>query len=523
MALVEGVPDLPAQPGPLFGRQREIEQVTHLLLDDATRLLTLTGAAGTGKTRLAIAVAALLAGRFADGLRFVDLSTLLDSRLVASNIARALGVPEVGRRGLIDDVAERAGNLDILIVLDNFEQVLSAGPVVAQLLSATNRLKLLVTSRVLLNLRWERPFEVRPLDVPDIARGPSLSTLEGSPAIALFVDRARAVRPDFRLTDANARAVAEICVRLEGLPLAIELAAARSNVFPAYAILDRLEPRLDILAGGPRDSPARHRTLRDAVAWSYDLLGVVEQRVFRRSAVFVGSFTLLGAERICLDSDEPAEHVLSAISTLVDSSLLRPGSDATDEPRFSILETIRHYGIDQLEASAEAAVIRRRHADLCLEFAQQAEPELVGTGQADWLRRLDRAHDNIRAALRWCLDSGNVEIALEISSHLWNFWGTQGHRIEGERWLNEALFRSDGTASRARARALGAAGNLARARSDLLQAESFYRQSLAVHEELGDELGIAATFNSLGNLASDRREYVEARRFYQRSLDRFQV
>jgi predicted ATPase len=404
--------NLPVQPTPLIGREQVGTAVCELLRRTEVRLLTLTGPGGTAKTRLGLQVAADLLEDFDSGVFFIPLAAIRDPTLVASSITRTLGLLEKAGQSLLDSLQESLQDKQMLLLLDNFEQVVAAAPLVAELLAACPRLKCLVTSRVVLHLSGEHAFPVPPLELPDPRHLPAVDALSQYAAVALFVQRALAVKPDFRVDNANAPAVAEICVRLDGLPLAIELAAARLKLLPPQAMLARLGRRLELLRGGPRDMPDRHQTLRQVIAWSYDLLEADEQALFRRLAVFARGCTLEAAETVCQPGHDPMTdpgptlEVLDGVASLLDKSLLRQAEQASGEPRFRMLETIREYGLECLTASGEEPAVRRAHADYYLALAEAAEPALTGPDQATWLERLEAEHDNLRAALRWVERAG---------------------------------------------------------------------------------------------------------------------
>jgi predicted ATPase/class 3 adenylate cyclase len=508
--VIEGLPDefppprtldarpnnLPLQLTSFVGREDEIAEVRRLL--GRTRLLTLTGPGGTGKTRLAVQVAAAILTEYGDGAFFVDLSSVTDPALVPSAVAGALGVPEVAGRPILEVVRDHLRRRELLLVLDNFEQVAEAGPVVEELLSAAPRVKVVVTSRVVLSLRGEQEYVVPPLEPPDPQRLPDLLTLGRFEAVQLFTERAIAVRPRFRLTEENAPAVAEITARLDGLPLAIELAATRTKVLTPQQILPRLQSRLGILTSGPRTLPQRQRTLRDAIAWSHDLLEPAERRLFARLSVFTGGWTLESAEAVC-DPEELGLDPLDGLTSLVDKSLIRRAEADGSWPRFSMLETIREFGMEQLGAGADLEPILRRHARHFLDLAAEAEPHLTGGDQRAWLDRCDMEHPNIRAALRWSIQAGEAEAAQRSAGALWRFWQQRGHLAEGRRWFEEILAMPSGQPpTAARAKALIGAGGVAWWQQDREAAGGFYRQALAVERELGDPSRIA---ESLYNLA----------------------
>src|SRR6266699_3734280 len=408
-----GPNNLPVQPTPFIGREQEVEECLQLLRRQEVRLLTLTGPGGIGKTRLALQVAAELSDLFPDGLYFVNLAPLRDPALVVPTIAQALDLQELAEHPLLDLVKAFLREKHLLLLLDNFEQVASAALQVAELLATCPRLKVLVTSRMGLHVQAEQEFAIPPLCVPDPRQLPEVVALAQYDALALFIQRAQATRPAFQLSHANARAVAEICLRLDGLPLAIELAAARIKLLPPQALLARLTPRLTLLSSGARDVPTRQQTLRNTIAWSYNLLDVQEQRLFRRLAVFVGGCRLEAVEAVCAEGDDAALQVLEGVTSLIDKSLLKQTELEAEEPRLLMLETIREYGLEALEAHGEAAVTRRGHAAYYLALAEKAEPELGGPQQAVWLDRLEQEQENLRAALQWSLERGEVGQSME--------------------------------------------------------------------------------------------------------------
>ncbi|MBV9169049.1 MAG: helix-turn-helix domain-containing protein, partial [Chloroflexi bacterium] len=428
-------------PTPLFGRQQDIAALIQLVSPSggAARLVTLIGPGGVGKTRVALAVALELVDAFADDVWFVDLSPLRDYRLVAASVARALDVRESGGGSahelLIDALRER----QVLLVLDNFEHVLDAAPLVADLLSKCPQLSVLVTSRTALNLRAERRFMLEPLSVPR-ADGPHTSeTMMNSPAVQLFVDRAQAIAPDFELTPSNSDALGAICRRLDGLPLAIELAAARVPLLSPDALLRRLERPFPKLSAGTRDLPSRHQTLYNTLAWSYELLGPAEQVLFRRLAVFAGGWTLEAAEAVCGGTDLPAEAVLDRLNQLVESSLVQVLNAGRDERRFGLLEIVREYAQRDLQASGEEDAIREAHAQYMSALAGESYWRLVGPEQVDWIARTAREQDNFRVALRWLLGTGQLDEAGYLLRHLQRFWWMHGQMVEARRWAELVL------------------------------------------------------------------------------------
>jgi predicted ATPase/class 3 adenylate cyclase len=434
--------NLPVQPTPLIGRQREIEAVRDLLSRHDVRLVTLTGPGGTGKTRLALQVTAELIDDFQDGVFFVELAPIGDPTLVVPTIAQSVGLQDVGGRPALDALIDYLSDKRLLLLLDNFEQILAAAPVVADLLGAAPGLKVLVTSRAVLHLRGEHEFPVPPLGLPEPGRRSLARELASYPAIALFSQRATAVRPGFALTDENALAVADICRRLDGLPLAIELAAARVKLLAPQAMLARLERRLPLLTGGARDLPERQRTLRGAIAWSYDLLDEPERRLFRRLAVFVGGCTVDAAEAIGAVDGEPGVDIFDGIASLVDKSLLRQHDGPDGEPRFAMLETIREFGLEQLAAADEEASVRHRHLDWFADFAERCQPGVFGPEGPAWLDRMAAELDNLRAATGWSMTeptSGGARAGLRVAGALQQLWLWRDNLAEGQRWLEQTL------------------------------------------------------------------------------------
>jgi len=464
------------------------------------RLVTLTGAGGIGKTRLALMAAAKAVSDFRDGVWFVPLASVTDPALVPSVIAETLGlVPVQGdRRTPLEMVADHVRDRDVLLVLDNFEQVLDAAASVNDLLRASDRLKVVVTSRSSLRVYGEHEFGVPPLGLPDPRHLPDLAALSQYEAVALLIDRATAVRPDFRVTNENAPAVAEITARLDGLPLAIELAAARIRLLTPDQILARLGDRLGLLATGSRDLPARQQTLRGAIAWSHDLLTRPEQRLFARMAVFMGGCTLDHAEMVCGPSSELGVDVVEGMTSLVEKSLLTVREGDPSGARFGMLETIREFAVEELEGEGEAEEIRRRHAEAYVTLVEHAEPELTRSEGKRWLDRLEPEHDNIRASLDWTLSRGSTELALRMVGAVWRFWQMRGHLREATGWIERVLALPDTDAHpRARVRALLAAGGTAYWSLDTPNIGRYYDQALVGAEALGDQDLLAeALYNS---------------------------
>ena len=475
---------LPVPLTPLIGRHAERGEVSSLLRDDAVRLVTLTGPGGVGKTRLALGVAEQEGEGFSDGVIFIDLAPLRDPFLVLSHVATTLGLRETTGRAIADVIHDEFGERDILLLLDNFEHLLAAAPVVTDLLAAGPQVKILTTSRAPLRIRGEREYPVPPLRLPSKQDARDLTVLAANEAITVFLTQAQAVRPDFVFTSDNAAAITEICTRLDGLPLALELAAARVKAFPPTTLLARLGTRLPLLTGGTRDAPARQRTLRDAIAWSYDLLSPDEGRLFRRLGIFVGGWTLEAAEAVAnVDGDV---DVLEGLSALVDKSLVHLDEHGP-EPRYGILETIREFAQDRLAASGEAASLHQAHAAYFLNLAEHAKPHLYGVGQRTWLRRLEVEHPNFRAALDVLAASGDHDAHLRLTANLGLFWFLHGHFAEGHGHLERALALAVAPTPH-RAEALTGIGRIAEAQGDPDASETWLRQS----EELARALDVPA-------------------------------
>jgi predicted ATPase len=515
--------DAPERPGPaaalpvyltsFVGREREITQGRAILR--TARLVTLTGPPGTGKTRLATRLAAELAGEFRDGAVFVTLAAITDATLFPSALAQALGVRVTWPRPLLEGIATHLREKHLLLVLDNFEQIVQAADQVRALVAACPRLTLLVTSRAPLRLSGEREFPIPPLACPEPDALGSVEAAVAAEATALFVERAAAIQPDFHLNPQNTAAVAEICRRLDGLPLAIELAAARVKVLPPQALLTRLGKRLDLLKGGPRDLPSRHQTLRQAIAWSYDLLDPDGQTLLRRLSVFTGGQTLEAAEAVA--GSDIAGGVLEGLASLVDKNLLRQETQSDGEPRFTMLETIRDFGLECLVAAGEEAGVRGAHRDFYLGLVERASADLTGPQQVAWLDQLAREHENLRLAIEWSLAAGDWEPAERLAAGLWRFWLVRGHLSEGRDRLQYLLAVSPAPSPR-RPRLLTAAGTLAHNQGDYAAARSFYEESLALSRARGDEATVAGTLNDLGWVAWRQGDYAAARALSEEAL-----
>jgi predicted ATPase/class 3 adenylate cyclase len=520
-SLSRSMSNLPAQFTSFVGREREVDELQRLLRQPETHLVTLVGPGGTGKTRLALQAASDLVGEYADGVWFVPLAAVRSERQIPAAIIEALGVREVPGESLVESLHGFLRARQLLLILDNFEQIVAAAPLVADLLAASPGLRMLVTSRAPLRISGEHEVDIPPLTIPE--ENARLDDAQASPAVRLFVERARLVRADFALTGQNVQAIIEICRRLDGLPLAIELAAARVRLLSPEAILKRLDSRLALLTGGGRDRPERQQTLRAAIAWSHDLLGDDERILFRRLAVFANGWTLEAAESIA-DAVPPPVSAFDGLAALNDNSLVQQCSEDDDaplgEPRFTMLQTIREFGQEALAASGEIDAARDAHADWFLAHALAASPNLTGPSANAWLDRLDADHDNLRAALDWLVEQGNAGDAIRLAAALWRFWWLRGYISEGRQRLESALSLGDSPDPVAdRATALDGAGVLAETQNDYDLAERLHRQALALSRNLHDERGVARSLENLGVLAFDRGDFDQATAFLDESLD----
>jgi len=512
--------NLPVQCTAFIGREREEDDLRQLLSRADVHLVTLTGPGGIGKTRLALQVAGKMAEQFAGGVCFVGLSAIGEPGLIASAIAQVVGVRETGNKSAQENLMEYLGgglSQPMLLVLDNFEHVVAAAPVVAQMLTAGPKLKVVVTSQAPLHIYGEHEFPVPPLELPDPKSIPALEVLSRLPAIALFVERAQAVKHQFVLTKENAPAVATICARLDGIPLAIELGAARIKLLSPSAMLARLENRLNLLTGGARDLPARQQTLRNTVDWSYGLLNGAEQTLFRRVSVFAGGCTLEAVEAVCDTKGDLGLDVLDGIASLVDKSLAHQVEQVDKETRFIMLSTIREYALERLAESDDKSATRRAHAAYYLVLAEEGAEDIAA--QPRWLDRFDVEHENFRLAIDYLIKTGDSEWGMRLGTALFRFWETREHLTEGRDAIGRIL-AMEGAAGRSkfRARLLFAAAVLAAAQGDYGSGGPLFEESLETCVKLNDKRGVAVALNALAINARDRGELAAASQLFEQCL-----
>jgi predicted ATPase/DNA-binding XRE family transcriptional regulator len=509
---------LPVPPTPLLGRGPFSAAVAATLQRADVRLVTLIGPPGVGKTRVALQVAYQLQPTLRDGTVFVALAPIRDPDLVLASIVQALGLPEVAHQSFLERLTAALHASELLLVLDNFEQVLAAAPAMSELLETAPALKVLVTSRAGLHLSGEHQMRVPPLALPDPHDLPPLDVLAQVPAVTLFVQRAQAAAPDFALHATNAAAVAAVCQRLDGLPLALELAAARSVLFTPQALLEHLQSPLAVLTGGARDLPTHQQTLRSTIAWSYDLLPPHEQMLFARLGVFGGSFTSDAVTVICIGASDGALDVLDGLALLLDHSLIQHELSASGEVRLHMLETIREYALEQLAFAQEADSLREHHARYYVQFAEQAEVHIHGAQQVFWSDRLEQEHENIRAGMSWSLDNSAPDVGLRLVSALWWFWITRGHSLEGQHWCNALLPHVATAAPEVQGKALLGIAAMASYHGQLEESVALLEQSADLSRRTGNRRDLSVAWTLLGVYAAYRGEHEQAAEWHRQSL-----
>ncbi|MGC1376444.1 MAG: tetratricopeptide repeat protein [Anaerolineales bacterium] len=515
--------ELPYQNVPLIGRERELETIRQVLLRDEVKLLTITGPGGIGKTRLALQAATELLDKFEDGVFFAPLASITDPDLVAVTILQTLGFvtgENLQAAGMLQGYLQ---DKHLLLLIDNFEQVTAAAPLLGELLEAAPRLKILVTSQAVLHIYDEHEFNAPPLAVPDIDHLPALDVVAQSPAVALFVNRAEAVRADFALTPENVRFVVEICAQLDGIPLALELAAARIKSFAPQALLRELSHRLNLLAQKSPDRALRHQTLRNAVDWSYQLLAPDERALFAQLGVFVGGCTLNAVEAVCAVGGDRADvSLLEELASLVDKSMLQHEFRSNGEMRFMLPETLREFALERLGADGLLDAARRRHLAFYLAFVETLEPGTKNPNLPAWMKDLEEEHDNLRAALQWALENNEVESALRIAGSIWRFWQIHGHVEEGAKSMSAILGRAEKRESPARAKALWGAGWLGMVMGTLAQSREYFEEGAAISRALQDDHYLGLSLHGLGAVARAQGDFDGSSVAFKESLPLFQ-
>jgi predicted ATPase/DNA-binding XRE family transcriptional regulator len=502
----------------LVGRDEDSQRLLELFQQASVRIVTLTGPGGVGKTALAQSLSAALAHRFVDGVAFIEFAAVQDADDIIPTLARGLALREMGGRSIHERLVAYLRKREMLLVLDCFERVVEGAVNVGNLVAACPHITVLITSRVPLRLRMEREYRVQPLALPKADTSHTLADLAECPSVGLFVQQARLAQRDLVIDDTRADIIAAICRRLDGLPLAIELAAARVAHLPLESLRDRLEHRLSILTGGMRDLPIRQQRMRDTIAWSYDLLSPEHQALLRRLAIFTPSWSLAGAEEISGDEDSSA-RILDGLRALAESSLIIPLDDVPDDPRYRMLDTIREFALEQLAATGDAEEVRRRHASLYVRLGERAEPALQDWHQKAWYPRLEREHDNLAAALEWLLLIGDAEAALRLAGAMWRYWHRHGDIREGRRWLEASLARGQDAPMDVRVKALWGASWLAYHQGDYARGSTLSAEQLRLARELGDALNTRNALTVVGIGALAEKRYADALQALEEALD----
>lgn len=509
---------LPVPLTPLLGRADVVAAIIHDLRQPETRLLTLTGSPGVGKTRVGLAVASQMGAACTDGVCYIELAAVRDPDRVAAALVEALELSVSGATPLLAQLIAHLRGRTLLLVLDNFEHLLSAAPLLSTLLSAAPRLRIVVTSRAVLRLVGERVITIPALPLPDLKRQTSVDELAHNPAVALFVARTQAIQHQFALTAANALVVAQLCIRLDGLPLALEITAAWSQLLAPAELLQRISERVDLQYGIYRDVPTHHQTLRAALDWSYALLAPPVRQVLARLSVFVGGWSADAAEQVCSAAELSRTEVLAGLATLIEHSLVQIVDHDATERRFTMLETIREYAREQLRTQADEAALHLRHAAYYRALLQEANLQLRTPAQVAWVARLNREHPNMQAALAWAMEQQQGELAVELTAAAAQFWYMQSYIHQGRAWLEASLKIGAEAPAVLRAKVLESLGVFAETQADLTQAEQFLMASLALWQELGHQIGMASSYNNLANIHLRRNEYLQASRLYEEVL-----